>query len=232
MAAMAILTVEVTDIPMEVRYSITCPQGACYNQTITFFPEHGHSHANSHSHSHSHNSHGHSHSEKFFSIHVNVLSNFQLCLIVSGEVNASQSKIFQGVFLHILADTLGSVGVILSSILIHYFGWMIADPICSMFIATLIGFRYLLHPISFIRVITFCLSSTVPFLCYLIPLVFSCNVNLHPLMTSCPAATTGYASNGWSQLFHFYIIFCLCLPGFTIGRRLQCSRATFLDSLQ
>ncbi|ELU06402.1 hypothetical protein CAPTEDRAFT_112400 [Capitella teleta] len=87
---------------------------------------HGHSHGGTlayplphgHAHSHSHNNHGHSH----------------------GDMNASQSKIFQGVFLHILADTLGSVGVIVSSLLIHYFGWMVADPICSMFIATLIGF--------------------------------------------------------------------------------------------
>ncbi len=45
----------------------------------------------------------------------------------------------QGVFLHILADTLGSVGVIISAILMSYFGWMIADPICSMFIATLVA---------------------------------------------------------------------------------------------
>ena len=44
----------------------------------------------------------------------------------------------QGVFLHILADTLGSVGVILSSLLMYYKGWMVADPICSMFIAILI----------------------------------------------------------------------------------------------
>ena len=49
--------------------------------------------------------------------------------------------IFAGVFLHILADTLGSVGVIISSGLIHMYGWMIADPLCSMFIAVLIGFR-------------------------------------------------------------------------------------------
>ncbi|KAL0270177.1 UNVERIFIED_CONTAM: hypothetical protein PYX00_007669 [Menopon gallinae] len=43
-----------------------------------------------------------------------------------------------GVFLHILADTLGSVGVIISTVLMQWFGWMIADPICSMFIAILI----------------------------------------------------------------------------------------------
>ena len=51
------------------------------------------------------------------------------------------SFLVSGVFLHILADTLGSVGVIISSGLIHYFGWMIADPICSMFISVLIGIR-------------------------------------------------------------------------------------------
>ena len=43
-----------------------------------------------------------------------------------------------GVFLHVLADTLGSVGVIISTVLIENFGWKIADPICSLFIASLI----------------------------------------------------------------------------------------------
>ena len=46
--------------------------------------------------------------------------------------------VFQ-VFLHILADTLGSVGVIISAILMQMFGWMMADPICSIFIAILIA---------------------------------------------------------------------------------------------
>ena len=46
-----------------------------------------------------------------------------------------------GIFLHILADTLGSVGVIISSTLIYLFDWMLADPICSMFIAVLIMLR-------------------------------------------------------------------------------------------
>ena len=45
---------------------------------------------------------------------------------------------FSGVFLHVLADTLGSVGVIISSILIENFGWNISDPICSIFIASMI----------------------------------------------------------------------------------------------
>ena len=43
-----------------------------------------------------------------------------------------------GVFLHVLADTLGSVGVIISTLLIENFGWTRADPICSLLIAVLI----------------------------------------------------------------------------------------------
>ena len=41
-------------------------------------------------------------------------------------------------FLHVLADTMGSVGVIISSLLIEYFGWHISDPICSFCIGSLI----------------------------------------------------------------------------------------------
>lgn len=37
----------------------------------------------------------------------------------------------------------GSVGVIISAVLMQMFGWMIADPICSMFIAVLIALSVL-----------------------------------------------------------------------------------------
>jgi zinc transporter 5/7 len=43
-----------------------------------------------------------------------------------------------GIFLHILADTLGSVGVIISSTLIHYFHIYIADAVASIVISVLI----------------------------------------------------------------------------------------------
>ncbi|KAI1905302.1 hypothetical protein AGOR_G00014700 [Albula goreensis] len=74
----------------------------------------GHGHGHGHGHAHSHG-HGHSHGG-------------------GGGMNANM----RGVFLHVLADTLGSVGVIISTILIRQFGWLIADPICSLFIAVLI----------------------------------------------------------------------------------------------
>jgi zinc transporter 5/7 len=40
-----------------------------------------------------------------------------------------------------LADTLGSIGVIVSAIMMQSFGLMIADPICSILIAMLIVVR-------------------------------------------------------------------------------------------
>ncbi|KAG9281857.1 zinc transporter 5 [Astyanax mexicanus] len=91
--------------------------------------EHGHSHhGHGHgehghgSHGHSHGGHGHSHSHGHS----------------HGSGGSGMNANMRGVFLHVLADTLGSVGVIISTVLISQFGWLIADPICSLFIATLI----------------------------------------------------------------------------------------------
>uniref|UniRef100_A0A3Q3A7Q3 Zinc transporter n=1 Tax=Kryptolebias marmoratus TaxID=37003 RepID=A0A3Q3A7Q3_KRYMA len=78
--------------------------------------DHGHSHHGHSHHGHSHGEHGHAHSSE----------------------NRGMNANMRGVFLHVLADTLGSVGVIISTLLIRQFGWLIADPICSLFIATLI----------------------------------------------------------------------------------------------
>lgn len=61
-----------------------------------------------------------------------------LALYSSPTFNNITVYSISGVFLHVLADTMGSVGVIVSSILIENFGWNIADPICSIFIAALI----------------------------------------------------------------------------------------------
>nr|XP_023887517.1 zinc transporter 5 isoform X1 [Quercus suber] len=44
----------------------------------------------------------------------------------------------EGIFLHVLADTMGSVGVVISTLLIKYKGWLVADPACSIFISVLI----------------------------------------------------------------------------------------------
>jgi zinc transporter 5/7 len=82
---------------------------------------HGHSHGHSHGHGHSHDhdhaesehSHSHSHSH-----HTN--------------------ENMHGIFLHILADTLGSVAVVISTILVHFYKWPGFDPLASCIIAILI----------------------------------------------------------------------------------------------
>ncbi len=45
----------------------------------------------------------------------------------------------KGAFLHMLADTLVSVGVVVAGIIIHYTGWYFIDPIIGMAIAIMIG---------------------------------------------------------------------------------------------
>lgn len=84
-----------------------------------------------HTHSHSHGQHNHQHS------HSPDPSTETTPPLQVHNTN------MEGVFLHIMADTLGSVGVIVSTFLIQSFGWKIADPICSLFISLLIFFSVL-----------------------------------------------------------------------------------------
>lgn len=55
-----------------------------------------------------------------------------------GHDHSHGNENMHGIFLHILADTLGSVAVVISTILVHYSGWPGYDPLASCFIAILI----------------------------------------------------------------------------------------------
>ncbi|KAK8782149.1 hypothetical protein V5799_016509 [Amblyomma americanum] len=92
--------------------------GLLVNLVGIFAFRHTHSHSHGAGHGHSHHSHSHAHNH--------------------GHSHTAANANLQGVFLHILADTLGSVGVIVSSLLIDQFGLLVADPLCSVFIAVLI----------------------------------------------------------------------------------------------
>ncbi|EJF64178.1 cation efflux protein [Dichomitus squalens LYAD-421 SS1] len=58
---------------------------------------------------------------------------------VHDHAHEGHSDNMRGVFLHVMADTLGSVGVIVSTLLIQLYGWTGFDPIASLFIAILIA---------------------------------------------------------------------------------------------
>ncbi|KAK0426008.1 hypothetical protein QR680_009500 [Steinernema hermaphroditum] len=77
---------------------------------------HGHSHGGG-DYGHSHGGHGHSH---------------------HGHSHGGGNANMQGVFLHVLADTLGSVFVIISTLLIQWLGWKWVDPFCSLILSLLI----------------------------------------------------------------------------------------------
>ena len=52
--------------------------------------------------------------------------------------SARESLNVEGAFLHVLGDLVGSIGVIVASVLIAMFGWFVVDPIFSVVIGVLI----------------------------------------------------------------------------------------------
>ncbi|KAJ1980453.1 hypothetical protein H4R35_001116 [Dimargaris xerosporica] len=103
--------------PLETHQLLLISIGGLVVNLVGIFAfNHGHVHGHCHSHSetatsqhHHHHDHGHHHDANM-----------------------------QGIFLHILADTMGSVGVIISTLLVQRFGWSGFDPLASILIATLI----------------------------------------------------------------------------------------------
>lgn len=88
--------------------------------------DHGHSHGHSHDHDHDHgHDHGHSHT------HDDHGHGHQGC-------SSHDNENMHGIYLHVLADTLGSVSVIVSTILTSMWGWSGWDPLASCLIAALI----------------------------------------------------------------------------------------------
>lgn len=115
---------------------------------------HGHSHGGGgHGHSHGGGGHGHSHDGGGHHALGDDPYNQQVSISMgggghqpngasaptSGSGQNNQNHLMKGVLLHILADTLGSVGVVISALLMRAFGWMRADPVCSIFIAVLVA---------------------------------------------------------------------------------------------
>lgn len=88
-------------------------------------PEHEPGHEHEHEHEHQHE-HGHSPIENS---------------LVQADVedhSEYENDNMHGIFLHIMADTLGSVGVVASTLFVKYFGWKLVDPLTSILIGALI----------------------------------------------------------------------------------------------
>lgn len=88
--------------------------------------DHGHSHGG-HDHSHGCSGHGHGHDEKHDHSHGG-----------HSHGHSHDNENMHGIYLHVLADTLGSAAVIVSTILTHFWKWSGWDPLASFLIAVLI----------------------------------------------------------------------------------------------
>lgn len=84
----------------------------------------GHSHSHGHDHSHSHDHHHHHDEKKHNHSH--------------SHSHSHDNENMYGIYLHVLADTLGSAAVIASTVLTHFWKWPGWDPLASFLIAVLI----------------------------------------------------------------------------------------------
>lgn len=186
---------------------------------------HGHSHGGGgggHGHSHGGGGHGHSHGGGGHGDTQHLLNNHShgghghshgghdhhhggsTSVSVEPTISSNNSQIMRGVFLHILADTLGSVGVIISAVLMQLFGWMRADPICSIFIALTIG----LSTLSLIRESVMVLMQRQP-------------VALDRVLPQCYQKVTGLAGVYSVQEPHFWT---LCSEAYVGAIKLEVSK--------
>ena len=119
-------------------------------------PNHSHDpHSTHHDHNHSHQNHDHEHEYKESPNYLQTPDSAPFFTPLSASIPPTPSKPshhhnhghhhhhhdnsnMHGIFLHILADTLGSVAVVISTLLIHFFGWSGFDPLASCLIAILI----------------------------------------------------------------------------------------------
>ncbi|GAA5959011.1 hypothetical protein JCM3765_000800 [Sporobolomyces pararoseus] len=112
---------------------VSSPSKPLHSHSTPTHSHSSHSHASSHSHSTPGNGHAHAGESD---CHRDDDEEDE-----GGDDHAAHSghsHNMKGVFLHVMADTLGSVGVIISTLLINRYGWTGFDPLASIFIAVLI----------------------------------------------------------------------------------------------
>jgi len=115
------------------RLLLVSTLGLLVNLVGIFAFNHGHAHGHHHHHhdddhahdDHAHGEHKHDHAHAPGHQH-------------NHHHHHHHNTNMRGVFLHILADTFGSVGVICSTLMIEWTGWTGWDPLASIFIAALI----------------------------------------------------------------------------------------------
>lgn len=120
--------VEGSDVSRTVELLIVSSLGLVVNLVGIMAFEHGHGHGHSH-HGHGHG--GHAQPSHSASAGPSVSEPKQ-----SHHQHGGDNM--YGIYLHIMADALGSVAVVISTLCVRYFGWSGFDPLASCTIAILI----------------------------------------------------------------------------------------------
>ncbi|KAK4033822.1 cation efflux family-domain-containing protein [Parachaetomium inaequale] len=94
----------------------------------------GHAHGHNHSHDHDHGHEHHGHDEKHSHSHAGHSHGGHS----HSHSHSHDNENMYGIYLHVLADTLGSAAVIASTVLTHFWKWSGWDPLASFLIAVLI----------------------------------------------------------------------------------------------
>ena len=88
---------------------------------------------------HDHGDHDHDHNHEHCQEHEHLNENKEKHSHEHHHHEHKNENIY-AIYIHILADTLGSVAVLISSFLVKYYNLYISDPICSLFISAMIIF--------------------------------------------------------------------------------------------
>ncbi|KAF2835130.1 cation efflux protein [Patellaria atrata CBS 101060] len=101
---------------------------------------HAHHHGHDHGHSHGHSHGSHDHVDSPVSVTPgSAVSHTHAPAARQHDHHDHDDENMRGIFLHILADALGSFAVIVSTLLIKYHGWYGWDPLASCLISFLIA---------------------------------------------------------------------------------------------
>ena len=109
--------------------------------------DHGHSHEHNHNHEHEHDhehcqdeSHHHNEEKSELKKEEKQEHEHEIKDNHNHHHHEHKNENIYAIYIHILADTLGSVAVLISSFLVKYYKLYISDPICSLFISAMIIF--------------------------------------------------------------------------------------------
>jgi zinc transporter 5/7 len=135
-----------SDLSRTTELLIVSALGLAVNLVGIFGFEHGHSHGHGHGHGHDHGhaAHDHDHKHKASPLESHPPSSTSAVASAPNTATATAgshshgSENMQGIYLHIMADALGSLAVVVSTILVRFTGWSGFDPLASCMIAILI----------------------------------------------------------------------------------------------